>query len=333
MQTTTEAPQTAAAEPAARPEPLPDTAATAPPRRVAIIANPKSGRNTRDGAVVEAALAAFGPGAELRRITAPDDIAATVEAACRDGAEVIVAAGGDGTAVAVADAMLGRPQAMAVLPLGTFNYFARGLGFDEDPVEAARQIAAGEPHAISVGLVNGQVFLNNASLGIYPLVLRAREAVYSRWGRWRLVAHWSVIRTFLRFRKPMKVTLRFNGHAETRRTALVFVARSAYQLDRYGLKGAEAISADHFAVLVARAETRRALWRLAFRLIMGRSEAGRDYEFFSARDLTIDVHRRSAPLLAFDGEKRRMTGPFRLTMSEVPLRIILPPHRAEVASG
>lgn len=329
MQTPTHATQTPAAETDARPVAV----ATAPPRRVAIIANPKSGRNSRDRASVEAALEMFGPGAELRRIGSPADITATVEAACRDGAEVIVAAGGDGTAVAVAGAMLGRPQAMAVLPLGTFNYFARGLGFDEDPLEAAHQIAAGEAHAISVGLVNGQVFLNNASLGIYPSILRAREAVYSRWGRWRAAAHWSVIRTFLRFRKPMKVTLHFNGHAETRRTALVFVARSAYQLDRFGLKGAEAISADHFAVLVARAETRRALWALAFRLMMGRSQAGRDYDFFSASDLTIEVHRRSTPLLAFDGEKRRMPGPFRFTMSEVPLRIILPPHRADVASG
>ena len=303
------------------------------PRKVTIVANPKSGRNSRDRAAVEAALKVFGPEAELRRIEDPEDIGKTVEAACRDGAEVIVAAGGDGTAVAVAGAMLGRPQAMAVLPLGTFNYFARGLGFDEDPVEAARQIAAGEPHAISVGVVNGQVFLNNASLGIYPSILRAREAVYSRWGRWRLAAHWSVIRTFLRFRKPMKVTLTMDGHSETRRTALVFVARSAYQLDRFGLKGAEAISADHFAVLVARADSRRALWRLAFRLIMGRSEAGRDYDFFSASDLTIEVHRRSAPLLAYDGEKRRETGPFRFRMSEVPLRIILPPHRADEASG
>lgn len=318
--------------PSVQDRPAPDAPGAARPLRVAILANPKSGRNARDQAAIAAALDVFGPGATLVPLAEPGDAARLVEAACRNGAEVIVAAGGDGTAMAVAGAMLGRPQAMAALPLGTFNYFARGLGFDEDPAKAAEQIAAGEPHAISVGVVNGQVFLNNASLGIYPSVLRMREAVYSRWGRWRVMAHWSVIRTFLRFRKPMKVTLLFDdGRTETRRTALVFVARSAYQLGRFGLKGAEAISDDHFAVLVARAATRRALWRMAFRLIVGAAVAGRDYDFFSASDLTIAVHRRGASLLAFDGEKRRERGPFRFAMSREKLRIILPPHRAAEA--
>ncbi|MCA8880139.1 MAG: NAD(+)/NADH kinase [Rhodobacteraceae bacterium] len=304
-----------------------------PVRRVTIIANPKSGRNSRDRDAIASSLKIFGEDATLEMISSPDEIGRLVDRACTNGADVIVAAGGDGTATAVAAAMLGRPQAMAVLPLGTFNYFARGLGFDEDPVEAARQIASGEPHAISVGVVNGQSFLNNASLGIYPVVLRARESVYSRWGRWRLAAHWSLIRTFLRFRRPMKVTLRFGGTEETRRTALVFVARSAYQLERFGLEGADAISDDHFAVLVARAATRRDLWRMAFRLAIGSVEAGRDYDFFSSDDLTIDIHRRGASLLAFDGEKRRARGPFRFSMSTDALKIMLPPHRADEASG
>ncbi|SEN76841.1 diacylglycerol/lipid kinase family protein [Palleronia pelagia] len=296
------------------------------PAQIRVIANHKSGRNSRDRQAIEQAMEVFGPDARRIDWQPGSDLSALIDRAVADGGDLVVAAGGDGTVMATAGAMVGRDVPMAVLPLGTFNFFARGLGFSEDPETAARQIVDGQPHDIRVGRVNGQTFLNNASLGIYPKILRERETVYRRWGRRRIAAHWSVLKTMLRFRKPLRLTLDLDGQRSEERTAMIFVARSAYQLDFFGLNGADLISDDRFAVLVARARSRRRLMALAWRLARGKAVEGQDYELLSARSLTVKTARKKATL-AFDGEKRRETSPFEFRMSDDPLRIILPVDR------
>lgn len=292
-------------------------------RRICLVANKKSGQNSRDAEAIERAMTALGEEAWRLDWDTDAPMAGVIDRAIGEGAEIVVAAGGDGTVMAVADALQGRDVPMAVLPLGTFNFFARGLGLSEVPEEAAGEILGGRPHDIRIGMVGDQAFLNNASLGIYPAILRERETVYSRWGRFRMAAHWSVIKTFLKFRKPMRMTITADGETEERRSALVFVARSAYQLQRFGIEGSEAIDADRFAVLIARASTRLELFAMTFRLAIGKPLRGRDYDLLTPRELTIET-RRKRTLLAYDGEKTRARGPFRFHMSDRPLKIILP---------
>lgn len=299
---------------------------------VAIIANPSSGTNANDEEAISRALDGLGEGARLYRWSPGADITDTVKQALDDGAELVVAAGGDGTAMAVAGALVGQEVPMAVLPLGTFNFFARGLQLSEDPKQAAIEIREGEAHAIRVGMVNGQVFLNNASLGIYPAILKAREDIYARWGRRRIVAHWSVVRTFFRFQRPMHLRLRTDGLDMARRTPLVFVARSAYQLDTFGLDGTEVISEDGFAVLIAKGESRRDLFRLAWRLVRKQAQRGRDYDLLAAREIEISTAQRRT-LLAFDGEKRRLEGPFAFSMTSEPLWIVAPAAAGKEAAA
>ena len=307
-----------------------DISATEPTRSTAIegpitiIANRKSGTNARDAEAIDRALAVFGADkAELRHWDPKEDLDALVRSAIDDGARLIVAAGGDGTAMAIASSMLGTGCAMAVLPLGTFNYFARGLNLPEDPEEAARAILAGYTRDISVGMVNDRVFLNNASLGIYPAILKERETVYARWGRRRLMAHWSVVKTFLQFQRPMKLTITADGKKMDRRTPLLFVARSAFQLERFGLTGGEAIHRDQFAMLVGLGDTRADLFALAWRLVTRSMREGRDYELICASDVTVETAKRRA-LVAFDGEKTRDYSPFEFKMSDEKLTIVLP---------
>ncbi|MFT4150868.1 MAG: diacylglycerol kinase family protein [Paracoccaceae bacterium] len=294
--------------------------------RICLIANPGSGRNSRDAEAIHRALDSFGPRAELREWSEGQSLEATVKQALADGFGTLVAAGGDGTVMGVAQAMTAANaprRRMAVLPLGTFNYFARGLGLPEDPEAAAQAILGGSVRPISVGTVNGQVFLNNASLGIYPSILKAREAVYERFGRRRLAAHWSVIKTFLRFQHPMQVTVTADGQSHDHRTPLIFIARSAFQLDSFGLHGAQDISDDRFAMFIARDGGRAALFRLAWRLIRRRIEVGRDVDYIAARDIVIET-RMAKPLVAFDGEKSRMRAPLTFRILPDALDIVVP---------
>ncbi|WP_425101221.1 diacylglycerol/lipid kinase family protein [Tropicibacter sp. S64] len=292
--------------------------------QIAVIANKASGTNAKDSAAIDRALDVFGRDqATLYYWNPKRSIDAVLDTALAEGATTVVAAGGDGTAMAVAGAALGRDCAFGALPLGTFNYFARGLGLPETPDDAAEALLDAAPHDIRVGTVNGRVFLNNACLGIYPAVLKQRETVYKRWGRHRLMAHWSVIQTFLRFQRPMRLTLYADGQTVERRTPLLFVSRSAFQLERFGLQGGDVISDDGFAVLVGRGETRLDLFRTAFRLITHTAEAGRDYDFLPVRQLDVHTERQIA-LVAYDGEKARQPAPFRFRMSRATLTVLLP---------
>lgn len=99
------------------------------PTTLCVLANPGSGGNRRDAGALERAMAVFGPKAELRRWAEGEDLA-----------EAVARAVGDGTVNGVAQALMGTGVALAVLPLGTFNFFARGLGLPEEAEAAAEAI-------------------------------------------------------------------------------------------------------------------------------------------------------------------------------------------------
>ncbi|EYD73176.1 diacylglycerol/lipid kinase family protein [Limimaricola hongkongensis] len=309
----------------------PTAARPAPDRGgIRVICNDRSGRNSREAEAIDRAMKVLGPEAALYHVKGRD-IAETARQAVRDGCATVVAAGGDGTIMAVASALKGSDSALGVLPLGTFNFFARGYGIPEDPERAARIIAGGHSQPIDLGTVNGRVFLNNASIGVYPAILKERETVYRRWGRRRIAAHWSVLKTFWRFRRPLKVELEANGTRRRFRTPLVFAARSAFQLDHFGLQGADCIREGGFAVFVAPDEGRLGLMSDAVRLAVKQMRLGEDFELICTDRMTIHLKRRRQ-LVACDGEKFTMEGPLEFEMVRNAFRIITPHHADEAVA-
>ena len=293
------------------------------PATICVLANPGSGRASRDATALASAMQVFGPDVPLRRLTEGESFDHAVEQALADGYTTLVAAGGDGTVTAIAHALTGTGASLGILPLGTFNFVSRGLGLPEDPAAAARAILAGHPHRISVGTVNGQVFLNNVSIGLYPRILAEREAAYARYGRFRLLAYWTVLVTLIRAQRAPHLSIETDTGTRSLRTPLVFIARSAYQLERFGLSAQEIISDDRFAVFVAIRESRFHLIKLALHLALRRLVPGTDVELFSARRITIRTPRRR-PKVAFDGEKRRMLAPLTFDIRDDALSIIIP---------
>lgn len=300
------------------------------PETICVLTNPGSGRNSKDSQAIDLAMKAFGPKATLRRWKKGEDLGAFVRKAVDDGFTNIVAAGGDGTVMGVAQALVGTKANLGVIPLGTFNYFARGLGLPQEPEAAAKAILAGYSKPVSVGKVNDQLFLNNASVGIYPTILHQRERIYARWGRSRMLAHWSVLRTLIRFQRPMRMTLTADGAPQSLRTPLVFVARSAYQLQQFGLKGSKAISDDQFATFVVRGGTRWSLLMLTLRLATRSVVVGRDIDLIYASKIQLDIEKR-APRVAFDGEKARMQAPLSFWIEKHALNIIVPKEADKVS--
>lgn len=290
--------------------------------RITLIVNAKAGKKDADARVaqirdrLEPVARAF-----LLRPVEGRDIARTARAAAQDS-DIVAGLGGDGTQSAVAGALAGTDAVMAVLPGGTFNYFARELGV-ETLDDALTAVAGGRVARRDLGSVNDRVFLNNASFGLYPQILKQREEIYRRWGRSRIMAYWSVLVALRDLRDPMHLTVTVDGAPRDVHTPLAFVARSAYQLETLGMDGAEAVREGHFALFIAKGKTRADLAGAALRLAMGKMARGADFDMVVSDDMEIET-RNPRKLVALDGEKETMTSPFRLQVLHDALKVIVP---------
>lgn len=300
---------------------------------VCVVMNPGSGSQTAQQrrTAVAKAFGDLGLRHDVRMAGRGDDLSAMARRAASEGFDVVAAAGGDGTINAVASGLADGPAEarprLGIIPSGTFNYVARGFGVPEEVEAAAAVIAEGYERPLDLGALNGRIFLNNASLGAYPLILRRREAIYRQWGRSRFAAHWSVLEVLSSFRAAMRLEVLADGRLLRLRTPLVFIARNAFQLDQFGLEGRGHIEAGRFAVFVAPDAGRGGLVRLAARLAMGLLRAGEDFELFGASDVEVRAGRPSR-LVARDGERETMDAPFRFTVLRDALRVITPPDPA-----
>ncbi|RBY78266.1 PA-phosphatase [Geodermatophilus sp. TF02-6] len=161
------------------------TARTAPAlpegEGLVVAVNPRSGPEDYDPAEDVRRLL---PRADVREGTPEHSIADLLEDAARSGrARALGVAGGDGSVAAAAAVALEHGLPLAVLPAGTLNHFARDLGV-HTVEHAAEAVVAGQAVEVDVACVNGTPFLNTASIGSYPEMVRRRDALAGRMGRW-----------------------------------------------------------------------------------------------------------------------------------------------------
>lgn len=308
------------------------------PTPLHIVFNLGSGHGDADAVRdrITAACAAAGCPLHLVEVTDPQQLPAlarqAVQAARADGGTV-VAAGGDGTINAVAQAVLGSGCTFGVLPQGTFNYFGRTHRIPEDPDAALQLLLSGQPRPVQVGLVNGQVFLVNASLGLYPRLLEDRETWKSQLGRSRLVAFAALLATLLRGHRNLRLTLQAQGRPQQLRTPTLFVGNNPLQLAQIGLPQAQAVEAGALAVVALRPVSRLALLGLALRGALGRLGEADQVIAFGSRTLSVRPGWPWDPRgvkVATDGEVRRLRAPLQFSVSAQPLHLICP-ARADAA--
>jgi len=152
-------------------------------RNGVLIVNPKSG----GGKAVRFALAEEAGLRGVRTVVLRpgDDLTALAERAVGEGADVIGMAGGDGSQALVASVAERHGVAFVCVPSGTRNHFALDLGLDRDDVVAALDaFVDGFERTVDLGAVNGRVFVNNASLGVYARVIQSREYRNAKLGTW-----------------------------------------------------------------------------------------------------------------------------------------------------
>lgn len=157
---------------------------------------------------------------QVERI-APVDLTARVRRAIDEGARRILIAGGDGSIATAARALRGTACELAIIPAGTLNHFAQDLGLPTDLDEAVRVAAGSVTRCIDVAEVNGRLFLNTSSVGVYVTFVRTREQLEPRFGYW-LASAAAALRILARLRS-FRVTLEVEGVEQEYVTPLVFI--------------------------------------------------------------------------------------------------------------
>ena len=204
---------------------------TATLRSVLVILNRGSGAGGADGARESITIRLQQSPLEVECLTLDEemDLAAEVRRRVEQGVSLVIAGGGDGTVNAVANAIRDLPVRFGVLPLGTLNHFARDLGIPLDLEAALEVIVAGHSTVVDAVDVNGRLFVNNSSVGLYPRIVRLRERYQRRRASKWLVAAWATLRV-LRTGRPLRVQLSVEGAQVMRSTPLVFIGNNAYRM-------------------------------------------------------------------------------------------------------
>jgi YegS/Rv2252/BmrU family lipid kinase len=197
-----------------------------------LIVNPSAGRGAgrRLAREVLAGLRRVDSTCELQFTSAPGEMRSLVAEALRAGAECVAIAGGDGTVNEAVNGYVGvarEDQALAVIPLGTGNDFAKMLGVGSDWRVACDRIAEGRRRRVDAGRCNGRVFANGIGAGFDAQV--ALEANGIRWLRGNAVYGVALARTLLlRYATPHARIVHDGGVIENRISMLAAANGTTY---------------------------------------------------------------------------------------------------------
>jgi diacylglycerol kinase family enzyme len=252
------------------------------------------------------------------------DIPDRVAEAAADRPDFVAVAGGDGTLRGAAQRLLATGVPFLPIPGGTRNHFALAVGIT-DLETAAKAAAAGTVRAVDVGDVNGQCFLNNSSVGLYPKLVVRRESferVMSK-RRAQLRAAWEQIRHGRRFRLEM------NGRWH--RAWLVFVGNGCYGEHLLDFSDRESVGGGDLDIRLVLADRPLARTRVVLGLLRG-------------LDTSPLIVRQTCPAVelglgqgsvevALDGEVERLETPLRYSVRRAELSVLVPPDDTDADTG
>lgn len=274
--------------------------------------NPSSGVRLADGEFAQILAAASDGGLEVIRLGADVDVTATIRDRIRDGKRLFVAAGGDGTINSVIQALVHTDASLGVLPIGTYNHFARDLNLPLDWREALRVATTGALRQIDCGRANDRFFVNNVSMGLYPELVARREERGRDYPRWKARTY----AAFMTLRKypHVTVTLETEHHQELIRTHVLMVSNNTYDLSRIGVEAPRStLEEGRLSVYWLPHLPRVSLMRFVAHYLAGRVRQTPGFRSFRTVRLKVQSSKRHLHL-GIDGELHTLDMPLVITI-------------------
>jgi len=276
---------------------------------------------------LENAFAAAGADAEISMAANGAEVSQLAQAAAKSDADVVVAAGGDGTVNSIASALIETEKILGVLPFGTMNHFAKDLLIPLDLDDAVKAIVGGNISRVDIGTVNNHVFINNSSLGLYPSIVREREKRQKLgWGKWPAFV-WAAFGVLRRY-PFLDIKIGVDGSEQRGRTPFIFIGNNEYEMETLNIGHRACLDKGQLSLYITNRVSRLDLFRLAFRALFGGLRQEKDFIAMCTSDVRIDTkHRRLR--VALDGEVTVLTPPLHYRTRPGALRVLTPPATAD----
>ncbi len=280
---------------------------------------------------LEQAFAAHGLQADIELAPAVDFEAAVRRAATGPWRAVAVG-GGDGSLGSAARILSRMRKPMAVLPMGTMNYFARLLNIPLDLDGATAVIAAGNLGPVDAVEVNGRFFVSHCTLGIHPSFVSERIRLQHGRGWFKPLAMvWALLKSLVRY-TVLRVEIVHDGRRESLRTPFVMVGNSLSALNPLAFRTrCAALDDGLMALIIGRRLGRLGLVASAARTFLGRLDPERDFRLLHLPECVVHVDRKLVSV-TLDGELDRLAPPLRFRILPGALTMLLP-DAATVAPG
>ncbi|MFE7955908.1 diacylglycerol/lipid kinase family protein [Streptomyces sp. NPDC057413] len=295
-----------------------------PPRRPFLVMNPRSGDGKVERFGLKEKAEALGAEVVLLDPDSEQDVTALARAAVRRGADLLGAAGGDGTQALVAAVAAEHGLPFLVLSAGTRNHFAMDLGLDrDDPAAGLAALVDGVELRVDLGYVSGRPFVNNASFGAYAAVIQNPSYRGDKVG-----TALEMLPDLLTRQDGPRLTARLKG-AAAGRTALhephaVLVSNNPYRTgDPLGLGRRDRLDSGTLGVLGVRVDSAVE----AAALLLDPQPAG--LTIAAAREVVVDADRPEIEV-GIDGEAHVLPTPVRCRIARRALRVRVPRERPGV---
>jgi diacylglycerol kinase family enzyme len=243
-------------------------------------------------------------------------------------ADVVVAAGGDGTVLAVAEGLLGSDKTLGLLPLGTLNGLIRDLQLPLDLNGAVQALSGLVPRALDVAEVNGRPFLHNVIIGLVPSIAVGREFVRGKGWAEKLRFVRFMLRRFARARRIALVLQADANPARIERVQTLVVANNSYD-QRFGkIMSRRRLDRGSLTAYLIRSFRLPDAVRLAVEMFCGVWRDDEVIEFEQVRRLVVESKRRRV-LATMDGEVLTLDLPLEFRVRPRSLQVLAPAEPGE----
>jgi diacylglycerol kinase family enzyme len=279
--------------------------------------------------MIEDSLVAAGRNFTIYFVEDPEELVKKAQQAIKSATRdkgILVVAGGDGGINAVMQQVIQSDCRVGIIPVGTFNFFARTHQIPEALDGALTTILNGYYEPVQVGMINDKLFLVNASLGLYPDLLEDREKFKRRYGRTRFVAFIAGLYFLALNRQIIHLMLTTQTRSIELETPSLFVANNYLQLENVGIAEADKIEQGKLVAIVPRPLNKLAMIKLLFKGML--SDLGNDKNILSFTFERMNV--RFARFLgshvkaAIDGEIIWLKTPIEIKVAERALLLVKP---------
>ena len=265
-------------------------------------------------------------------IVAGDRLVAAIDKAASGASDVVLVGGGDGTVSAAAARLMNQEKALAILPAGTMNLFARSLGIPLDLQLAVQSFATGKVQAVDIATANGRPFVHQFSIGMHAKMVHLRESMdfASRLGKIR--ASCRAAYDTLLDPPAMHVALTIDEAEIRTRSSAIGVSNNLFGEGH--LPYADRPDGGVLGVYVTIARTKGELLRFFINMARGKWRDNDQVEIHQARRVVVKtLSRRRKLRCTIDGELCELEPETEIVIHPGALRVLVPDKEAQAEAA